>query len=245
MTDFVFLHGGGQGGWVWDETIAALAAQSAGEARCLALDIPGCGTKRDRDTAAIIFPEITAELVGDIEAAGFSDVVLVGHSQAGTVMPAMAALRPALFAKLVFVSCIAPDPGLTVIEMAGKRMREQGHTEGSRAFTDEDRPLRERYRVMFCNDMAPAEADAFLDKLGADTWPPSSYAQTEWRYDHLAEVPVSYVLCLQDAILPLEWQERFAARLHARTTPRIDAGHQAMNTQPQGLAEILLNEARA
>ena len=24
MTDFAFLHGGGQGGWVWDETIAAI-----------------------------------------------------------------------------------------------------------------------------------------------------------------------------------------------------------------------------
>lgn len=245
MTDFVFLHGGGQGGWVWDETIAALTAQSTSVVRCLALDAPGCGAKRDRDTAAITFPEITAELVADIEAAGFTDVVLVGHSQAGTSMPAMVALRPDLFAKLVFVSCIAPDPGLTVIEMTAKRMREHGDTDGSRALTDENRPMRERYRVMFCNDMAPAQAEAFLDKLGPDGWPRSCYSQTDWPYDHLAQVPVSYVLCLQDAILPLEWQERFAARMHARTTPRIDAGHQVMNTRPQALAEILLIEARA
>ena len=27
---FVFLHGGGQGGWVWDETIAAMKRQSGG-----------------------------------------------------------------------------------------------------------------------------------------------------------------------------------------------------------------------
>lgn len=245
MTDFVFLHGGGQGGWVWDETIAALAVQSSGDVHCLALDAPGCGAKRARDTAAITFPEITAELVDDIEAAGFTDVVLVGHSQAGISMPAMAALRPDLFAKLVFVSCIAPDPGLTVIEMTAERMREHGHTEGSRALTDETRPMRERYRVMFCNDMAPAQAEAFLDKLGPDGWPPSCYAENEWSYDHLAQVPVSYVLCLRDAILPLEWQERFAQRFHARTTPRIDAGHQVMNTRPHALAEVLLSEAAA
>ncbi len=245
MTDFVFLHGGGQGGWVWDETIAAIKAQSGGDVRCLALDAPGCGAKRGRDTAGIAFPEITAELVADIEAAGLRDVVLVGHSQAGTSMPAMAALRPGLFARLVFVSCIAPDPGLTVVEMTARRMREHGHTEGSRALTDENRPMRERYRVMFCNDMAPAQAEAFLDKLGSDNWPPSCYAQTDWPYDHLAEVPVGYVLCLQDAILPLEWQERFAVRMHAVSTPRIDAGHQAMNTRPQALAEILLAEAAA
>ena len=56
--DFAFLHGGGQGGWVWDETIAAMKAQSGDANRYLALDVPGCGTKRERDTASIQFDEI-------------------------------------------------------------------------------------------------------------------------------------------------------------------------------------------
>ncbi len=245
MTDFVFLHGGGQGSWVWDETIAAIAAQSGGSVRCLALDAPGCGTKRGRETDAIEFAAITGELVGDIEAAGMNNVVLVGHSQAGTSMPAMFAHRPELFRKLVFVSCIAPDPGLTVVEMTATRMREQGHTAGSRALTDESLPMQERYRIMFCNDMTAAQTETFLGKLGQDGWPRSCYAETGWTYDHLAGVPVSYVLCEQDAILPLEWQERFAVRVHAASTPRIDAGHQVMNTRPQALAEVLLLEAGA
>jgi pimeloyl-ACP methyl ester carboxylesterase len=245
MTDFVFLHGGGQGGWVWDETIAALQLQAGDGVRYLALDAPGCGAKRARDTCELTFAQVTAELVADIEAAGMKDVVLVGHSQAGTSMPGMAALRPDLFRRLIFVSCIAPDPGLTVVEMTAVRMREHGHTEGSEALTDESRPMRERYRVMFCNDMAPDEAETFLDKLGADQWPPSCYVETDWTYDHLADMPVSYVLCLRDAILPPEWQERFAERFHADRTVRIDAGHQVMNTRPQALAEALLIEAAA
>lgn len=245
MTDFVFLHGGGQGSWVWDETIAAMAAQSGGSDRCLALDIPGCGVKRGRETGEIVFADIVRELVQDIGAASMRDVVLVGHSQAGTVLPAIYADRRDLFAGLVFVSCITPDPGLTVVEMTAKRMREHGDTEGSRALSDESLPMRERYRVMFCNDMEQAVADAFLDKLGSDGWPPSSYGATDWTYDHLAGVPVSYVACLRDAILPLEWQERFAERVHARSIARIDAGHQVMNTRPQALAEILLIEASA
>ena len=41
-TDFAFLHGGVQGGWVWTETLAALALQTGGAfGRALALDIPG------------------------------------------------------------------------------------------------------------------------------------------------------------------------------------------------------------
>ncbi|PLK26324.1 alpha/beta fold hydrolase [Novosphingobium sp. TH158] len=239
MTDFVFLHGGGQGGWVWDETIAALQAQAGeGTHRLLALDAPGCGAKRGRDTSAITFEEITAELVGDIEAAGLGDVVLVGHSQAGAHMPAMAELRLALFRQLIFVTCTAPDPGLTVVQMTGERVHKERHP-----FHDSTLPVRERYRAMFCNDMAPLEADAFLDRLGEDQWPPVCYSHSDWRYDHLAELPVSYVLCLEDAILPLAWQEYFARAVHARSTPRIDAGHQVMNTRPHALAEVLLCEA--
>jgi len=244
MTDFVFLHGGGQGGWVWDETIAAIGRQSGGTVRCLALDGPGCGAKRGRDTAAMTFEAINRELIDDVAAAGFADAVLVGHSQAGTHLPAMAALAPGRFRKLVFVSCIAPDEGLTVVEMTGQRIREASGHAGVAAFADESLPMRERYRAMFCNDMAPAGQEAFLDKLGADGWPAACYAQREWRYDHLAAVPVSYVLCLQDAILPIAWQERFAAAFHAGSTPRIDAGHQAMNTRPEALAEILLAEGK-
>lgn len=239
--NFAFLHGGGQGGWVWDETIAALEVQAGpGKHRYLALDGPGCGAKRGRGTDELTFAEINRELVGDIEAAGMRDVVLIGHSQAGTHLPTMAALRPGLFRQLVFVSCVAPDPGLTVIEMAGQKIHGGNHP-----FNDQSLSVRDRYRAMFCNDMAPDQAEAFLDKLGPDQWPRSCYAETDWAYDHLGDMPVSYVLCLQDAILPLEWQERFAERMHARSTPRIDAGHQVMNTRPQALAEVLLAEMRA
>ena len=186
------------------------------------------------------FNAITAELVGDIAAAGMENVVLVGHSQAGTHVPAMVSLRPDLFARLIFVSCIAPDPGLSVIEMTGAKIHKGNHP-----FADTALSLRDRYRAMFCNDMAPAQAEAFLNKLGPDQWPPVCYAHNDWAYDHLADLPVSYVLCLDDAILPLAWQEKFATRFHASSTPRIDAGHQVMNTRPQALAEVLLAEASA
>jgi hypothetical protein len=48
---------------------------------------------------------------------------------------------------------------------------------------------------------------------------------------------------LRDAILPVNWQELFANRLHASRRIRIDAGHQVMNTHPEALAEILRHEA--
>jgi pimeloyl-ACP methyl ester carboxylesterase len=243
MTDFALLHGGGQGSWVWDETIAAMQAQSGGTARCLALDIPGCGTKRARDTGAVAFEEIAPELVADIEAAGMRDVVLVGHSQAGSTLPGMAKLRPGLFRRLVYLTCTAPEPGRTSTELMGEGLHGQSETEVGWPVDPATHTIEQRLRAMFCNDMSTADADAFYAKIGKDMWPMSTYSQREWRYDHLIGAPSTFIMCLQDMALPPPWQLRFAQRFHAGRIVRLDAGHQAMNTRPQALAELLLAEA--
>jgi pimeloyl-ACP methyl ester carboxylesterase len=243
--DFAFLHGGGQGSWVWDETIAALGSQSAGGfGRALALDVPGCGVKRGRDTSALGFEDIAGELIADIEAAGLRDVVLVGHSQAGSVMPHLLTARPDLFRRAVYVSCSVPFNGQSVVGMIGNGVHGEREDEVGWPVNPAETPMEQRFRTMFCNDMAAAEADAFMAKLGRDAWPMASYSHTEWRHEELGAVPASYVLCLRDGILPVSWQEIFAVRFRAERVIRIDAGHQAMTTRPQTLAEILLHETR-
>lgn len=244
--DFAFLHGGDQGSWIWDGVIAAMALQSpAGAHRHCLLDVPGCGTKRGRETATLAFPDIAAELIADVRASGLRDIVLVGHSQAGTLLPALLALEPALFRRAIYVSCSIPNPGQNVLDMVFA-MHDGQDTPVARSFRNAAVPQREQQRAMFCNDMTAAESDAFLALLGQDSWPPSSYGWTEWHHvTDTPAVPASFVVCLQDTILPPDWQYRFAERLGADRTPRIDAGHQAMTTRPHALAEILLHEAKA
>lgn len=237
--DYALLHGGVQGGWVWDETVAALRRQSTGDVgRTLALDIPGCGAKRGRATDALGLDEIAAELIADIEAAGARDAVLVGHSQAGTVLPRLLELRPGLFRQAVYVSCIAPLAGQTVGNYRS------GLPGGDSQPTSQAPPppaasLHDLVRPMFCNDMSPEQAEAFLAKLGEDAWPRSSYVASDWRYDHLDATPAAYFVCLRDAVVPATWQEIFAQRLKVSSLVRFDAGHQLMNTRPNTLAEAL------
>lgn len=243
--DFVFLHGGGQGGWVWQQTIDALHQQTDGKfGRALALDAPGCGDKRGRDTAAMDIDDVVTELLADIDAHALGDIVLVGHSQAGTILPKLAERRPELFRRLVYVSCIAPASAQTIVQQMGSGL--QGANENEVGWPANARVTepRQRYSVLFCNDMSDADTAEFLDKLGPDTWPAKSMTAANWRYDHLADVQATYVICLSDKVLPLAWQEKFAARLHVQKKVFIDAGHQAMNTRPQTLAEILLHEAQ-
>jgi len=245
MTDFVFLHGGGQGGWVWNATIAALDVQTGGAfGRALALDGPGCGAKRDRDTSAMTYADVIDDLLADIDRAGFRNCVLVGHSQAGSMIPAMVADRPDLFRKIVYVSCNAPTPGQTFIELMGTGAHGDDPDKVGWPEPLGDASTASRmYPRMFCNDMGEAEAAAFLALLGRDMWPHATASYREYSYAHLGAIPATYVVCLRDGILPVPWQKTFAERHRAHRLVSIDAGHQAMNTRPHALAEILLAEA--
>lgn len=233
MTDFIFQHGGMVGGYIWDELIEAMEARAPGN-RYLALDVPGCGTKRHLDPHDFTFQDTIDSLLADIDAAGMSDAMLVGHSQGGTVLPRLAEARPGLVSKLVYIACIAPDPGSSIVSAA-------------KAAEDPDAPpmtIMDRLINLYCNDMDVPTTKAFLARLGGgDVWPPEAQEATDWRYDHLAAIPSTYVFCDRDAVLPPERQEASIANLHIDNVVHIDSGHQPMISRPADLADILLAEA--
>jgi pimeloyl-ACP methyl ester carboxylesterase len=243
MSEFVFLHGGRQGSWVWREVIEAMAQQAGAAApRMLALDVPGCGVKCDRDVSGLSIPQVVDDLAGDLDRAGVTDAVIVGHSQAGTVLPSLIAARPKALRRAVYVTCCAPAPGQTVGDMMGPGLHgADAETVGwPKPFASTD--WSELLLAMFCNDMDEPTLARFLAQLGKDDWPPAcGGAFRDWTYDQGA--PSTYVVALQDQSLPAAWQERFAARFGCERLQRIDAGHQLMQTRPQALAEVLLAEA--
>jgi pimeloyl-ACP methyl ester carboxylesterase len=242
--NFVFLHGGAQGGWVWNETIAALRAQVPGDlGLTLALDAPGCGAKRGRDTAALSLQDVAFELLDDIARATNEPVVLVGHSQAGQAMCLMQGARPHLFQRLIYVSCSIPLPGQTSMQLMGNSLHGTNPAEVGWPLDPASASAQERFSLMFCNDMDESQKAAFLARLAQDQWPKSCYTYSQWRYDRLNQTRSTFIVCLRDVSLPAPWQEVFADRFQVERRVTLDAGHQAMNTRPRELAEILLTEA--
>jgi pimeloyl-ACP methyl ester carboxylesterase len=242
--NFAFLHGGGQGSWVWRETIAALERQAGGNiGRVVALDAPGCGEKRGRRTDDLSIEDVARELTAELESKAMRNVILVGHSQAGQAMIFMVKERPELFRRLVYVSCSAPLPGQSVQQMIGGGLHGANSSQVGWPLDPNTSSAAQRQALMFCNDMQEPGKSEFLAKLGKDMWPLRTYSSTNWNYEHLGRVLATFVLCLKDMSLPAPWQEIFASRLKAQKIVRIDAGHQVMNTRPEALAEILRYEA--
>jgi pimeloyl-ACP methyl ester carboxylesterase len=209
----------------------------------VALDIPGCGAKRDRNISKLGPDDVAVELVSELQDAGVKDVVLVGHSQAGTILPLMVAQQPSLFRRLIYVAACAPLPGQDMFALLGSGVRGSSSEEIGWPLDPQRNAFEAQMPLMFCNDMAEAEAASFIARLGKDRWPDDVTQGTIWDYEHLEEVQSSYVICLRDGTLPVPWQETFAARLKAKRIVRVDAGHQVMNTRPHALAEILRSEA--
>lgn len=225
---------------MWAEVVPLLEAAGA---RVLLLDVPGCGAKRERETIELTVEEVADELLGDIAAAGVNGVVLVGHSQAGTLLPVMWARQRGELARLVYVAAAAPLPDQGLEDMLGFGIRGADPDAVGWPLDPERHDLDEMRLLTLCNDMDEAQRRNFLIRLDRDAWPLGVTYAVHWRYDHLAGVPSAYVLCERDGMLPPEWQERFAARLHAGRIVRIDAGHQPMVTRPAELAGLLLAEA--
>lgn len=239
LPNLAFLHGGGQGSWAWRETIDAIVAQDGQHFRkIVALDVPGCGEKRERDTECLTPADVASELIADLGTEGMSDIVLVGHSLAGNLLPAMAQLRPDMFRRLVYLSCSIPLPGQTVLEMMGNGVHGSNPDEVGWPVDPGAVAMRDRYSAMYFEDMKQEQIDEFLANLDLDNWPYSFFSNTKFDFDML-KVPSIYVLCRNDRILPASWQEEFARRFKVARVVHLDAGHQAMMTRPHGFAEIL------
>ena len=195
------------------------------------------------NTADLDVDAVVTDLIADISAHCSGDAILVGHSQAGTILPRIVERRPDLFRRLVYVSALAPLPGQSNMQLMGTGMHGSNPDEVGWPFDPRTVDPGKRFALMFCNDMSAAETSAFLAKVGKDNWPAQTMTAADWRYGHLHGVPATYVICLRDGILPVPWQEIFAARLMVQRKVHIDAGHQVMNTRPQALAEALRFEA--
>jgi len=148
---FVLIHGGAHGAWCWQPLLEHL------DAPALAVDLPG-RAGRPGDLEALAVRDFAAAVVEDIEKAGLSRVVLVGHSMAGLTIPLVLERIPERIASVVFVSCVLPREGQSVLDAIATPESQRPRSPG-------DGLLEERAREMFCNDMDEAQTRFVLERL--------------------------------------------------------------------------------
>ena len=134
----VLVHGAGHTAAVWDATRAAMAHDA------LAVDLPGRAS-RPGDITTVTVAEaadaVVADVVGELGGHVEAGIVLVGHSVAGTILPAVAARLAPHVRHLVFVAGITA-PGI----FSGIKSSGSGSGKASRWGSGKKLPYRARSR---------------------------------------------------------------------------------------------------
>jgi pimeloyl-ACP methyl ester carboxylesterase len=229
LSTFVFVHGAAHGAWCWSPLLAYL------EAPALALDLPGRG-KRPGDLATLTAEHFADSVAADIEGAGLSDVILVGHSMAGLTLPRVAARIPERLERLVFVSCAVPPDGTKMMDILDSEVQAMAsEMETSRVlssgFTEDVA------KHMFCNDMDEAQTQFVLDNLCPEA--PGVLFEAGDLAGLAHPIPRTYVRLLRDQSLSQTVQDGCIAALGEVEVIVLDTGHNVMISDPAALARLL------
>jgi pimeloyl-ACP methyl ester carboxylesterase len=233
MATFVLVHGGGHGGWCW-QRVARILRGRGHEVHTPTLT--GFGDRVHLVDAATGFDVFVTDVVNVIEFEDLRDVVLVGHSMGGVVIPRVAEVIPERVARVVWLAAVVTADGETLLEAVPQ-------TEAiARAVTLES------------DGTLTTDVTRLLEAILPDgTEIDRAWVQERHReYPHHALIepgrlsaflelglPTGYIAASRDLTIVPELARSFASRVSAAPLLTVDAGHDAMISAPLEVADAL------
>ncbi len=165
-------------------------------------------------------------------------VVLVGHSWGGVVITE--AGDHDKVQSLVYVAAYAPEEGQSLLDVAEAYPAPAGIKS---LVADEAGYLHLPAAAVaewFAQDLTPAETAFMTVSQGAlnSAALKQPVSKASWQ-----EKPVFYAISGQDHMTPSQLQRNLAKKLNA-TTIEVDASHASMLSQPNAIAELIIEAAR-
>jgi pimeloyl-ACP methyl ester carboxylesterase len=112
----VLVHGSWHGGWHWDEVAERLRRAGL---RVFAPTLTGLAERAHEASADTGLSVHVSDVVAILEEHDLRDVVLVGHSSGGMVIPGAAPAAPQRIAKLVYLDAFVPADGESAAGILG------------------------------------------------------------------------------------------------------------------------------
>jgi pimeloyl-ACP methyl ester carboxylesterase len=220
VSTFGLVHGGGYGAWCWERLIPELEARGHGAAT---VDLP----PEDLAAGAARCAEVVARAFAAVD-----ELVLVGHSIAGLIIPLVATQRPVK--RLVFLHALLPRPGQSVVD----QLRAEPDMFNPEMLTAtvpfwEDEAVATHFLLHDCPPEVARDAFRRLRPepgvLGSEVTPLPAWPA----------VPSAYIVCADDRTATPTWARR-AARERLGVEPiELPGGHCPFLSRPGPLAEAL------
>lgn len=229
--NFVLLHGAFHGGWCWEQTAGILRARGH---HVTTPTQTGLGERSHLMRPGIDLETFGMDLVNHLRFEDLNDVILVGHSFAGSPLSVAAEREAARIARLVYL-----DARVLIAGETGFHGHPPDLAEERRALAQESSdglsippPPAAVFGVIDPDQAAWVEArltphplDTFDSPIPI-TGPPG------------AALPKEYIVCTDPIYEPLE-SSRDRVREAGWPMREIATGHDAMVSDPVGLADML------
>ena len=252
MTDYLLVHGAGQGAWSWGRVWGYLTAPVDHPPRLASrpkvnkvfpMDLPSHGADAGGDTAGVLPEECVQAIVRAVARQDLHDLVLVGHGFSAPLVLKASAQLPVPPRRVVLLAGIVPGGNSNMISVLSPNIRFCFNL--SAAITGLlgkelrlPRPLIDRY---LCNGVEPKEivqSVGFYGPLATRT-----LKTRVQREDLETSSPVTYVVLTEDRMLPPPVQRRMAERIPDVDLVELEACHQAPLYRAREVADLLLSYA--
>jgi pimeloyl-ACP methyl ester carboxylesterase len=234
-TTFLLIHGSWRAGWSWDAVRERL--RSFGY-RTLAPTLAG-HTPGD-DLAAVTFADYEASVLETLDRDSSGRIVLVGHSFGGAIISRIAELRPERCEALIYYSAFAPRDGQSVADNLPVAFVD-GLAQLSSLSGDHSVTLPfEMFHGAFANTADEATARALYTRFVPEPYPPI-FEKLNLPHNHRHGIPTVVLTCRQDLAMPAGlFHPGQSSRLDRPRAIEIDGDHEALLTNPTGMAEALM-----
>ncbi|MBY8859861.1 alpha/beta hydrolase [Nocardia sp. CA2R105] len=237
MATFVLVHGGGHGGWCYRYVRQLL--QRAGH-EVYAPTLSGLAERAHLRTAGIGLETHIQDVAALLHYEDLREVILVGHSYGGMVITGAADRAVERIGRIVYLDAANPVNGQSLVDVAGpiiESTRPMGETVDGVELVLLPAPE----APLFYGVTDPQDSAWMAERLTAHPWQCFEDPLDLRNQDALWALPQYHIVCT--STLATRDPELVAkARAHGRLWD-IDTGHDLMITEPQAVADALLEIA--
>jgi len=249
MSLFCLVHGAYLGAWCWERLIPELEARGH---QVIAMDLP-------IDDPSASLSDYTDAVIQSLQGVD-DDVILVGHSLAGMIVPLVALQRP--IHRLVFLAALLPQIGMSGLdqfydEVAPNMLKEIGYEPPEASWFEQlgDEPdiynpaaltmkqasQDEAVAMEFCfHDCEPDVAHWAISKLR--DMRSLSHLTEVTPLQTLPDVEYAYIVCTDDRIVSPTWSKYAALKRLGVDAIELPGGHYPQISHPIQLAEVLTKD---
>ena len=231
MAIVVLVHGGGHGGWCWRACANELRARGH---EVYAPTLTGFGDRAH--LPAPDFETFVTDIANLIAFEGLTDVVLVGHSMGGVVIPRVAEAMPDRIRLLVWLAAVVTNDGESLIQATPQsEWIARAVTIGPDGTAHTDPEL-----ILDANLQDGTQSQRRFVSDRHLPYPPHALVEPGRLSAFLAlGLPTGYITATKDRTIEPHVCEMFAARLPNCSRGFVDAGHDCMVSRPHETADAL------